>query len=410
MVTDPDDLVCPSCKIPRITRHPELFSLSIAHMDCDAFFAAIEKRDRPELADKPVIIGGGRRGVVSTACYVARTYGVHSAMPMFKALKACPNAVVIKPDFSKYVAASGRIREMMNGLTPLVEPLSIDEAFLDLTGTERLHDMPPAIALARLQNEIKSELGVTVSVGLSHNKFLAKLASDFDKPEGFFVIGRGETKSFLAKQKVSLIWGIGRKSAAILEKDGIRTIADLQALDAATLTNRYGEIGLRLSNLAFGRDDRPVKTSRETKSVSAETTFHEDHNDFTTLDDHLWHLCEKVSKRMKEKELAGRVVTLKLKTAQFKTLTRRTTLEQSSNLARTLYETASPLLHRECDGRKFRLIGVGYSALETDEDGERQSSLFGQNNQKLKAQEKAISAIRKKFGDDSIGAARTLKR
>ncbi|MEL6379283.1 MAG: DNA polymerase IV, partial [Pseudomonadota bacterium] len=255
--------VCETTSIsaPTVT-HPELFDLSIAHLDCDAFYAAIEKRDDPSLADRPVIVGGGRRGVVTTCCYIARTYGVRSAMPMFKALAACPDAVVIRPDFEKYLTAGQTIRTMMRALTPLVEPLSIDEAFMDLSGTARMHGEPPAVTMARLQQAVAEEVGVTVSVGLSHNKFLAKIASDFDKPSGYFVIGRAETKCFLAAQPISLIWGIGRKTTARLAGDGLYTIAQLQAMDAKTLAARYGETGLRLARLAHGDDSRSVSPHR----------------------------------------------------------------------------------------------------------------------------------------------------
>ncbi|MEL7488320.1 MAG: DNA polymerase IV, partial [Pseudomonadota bacterium] len=359
---------CDFCDSARIARHAELASLSIAHLDCDAFYAAVEKRDDPSLADRPVIIGGGRRGVVSTACYVARTYGVKSAMPMFKALKACPDAVVIRPDMAKYVEVGRAVRSMMEDLTPLVEPLSIDEAFIDMTGTERLHGAPPAIALARLQGRIETELGVTASIGLSHNKFLAKVASDFDKPRGFFVIGAAETLSFLADQPINLIWGVGKAMTKSLEKDGLTRISQLQTLDESTLAKRYGEIGLRLFRLSRGLDVRRVKPRRETKSVSSETTFNEDIRDGAVLEDRLWLLCEKVSKRMKEKRFQGRVVTLKLKTGDFKTLTRRATLSEHSNLARTAFAAAKPMLHETLGGRAFRLIGVGFSDLAPEAD------------------------------------------
>ena len=305
--------VCPACETGRITAHPELFKLSIAHLDCDAFYAAVEKRDDPSLEDKPVIIGGGVRGVVSTACYVARTYGVRSAMPMFKALKACPDAIVIKPNMSKYAEAARAVRQMMRDLTPMVEPLSIDEAFMDLSGTARVHGAPPAITLAKLQHRVESELGVTASIGLSHNKFLAKIASDLDKPQGFSVIGKAETKSFLARQPVTMIWGVGKAMAAKLERDGLKTIGELQHLDAATLGKRYGEMGLRLARLSQGDDTRAVKPERDTKSVSSETTFSSDMSDVKWLEDVLWELCEKVSGRMKASGFDGRVVTLKLK-------------------------------------------------------------------------------------------------
>ena len=208
---------CERCGSPRLARHPELYRLRLAHIDCDAFYAAVEKRDNPALKDKPVIVGGGKRGVVSTACYIARIKGVRSAMSMFKALEACPEAVVIPPDMEKYARVGREVRAMMQALTPLVEPLSIDEAFLDLTGTERLHGRPPAMVLADFARNVEKEIGITVSAGLSYCKFLAKVASDFRKPRGFSVIGEDEAMGFLAGQPVTLIWGVGKAFAATLE-------------------------------------------------------------------------------------------------------------------------------------------------------------------------------------------------
>ncbi|NOX83290.1 MAG: DNA polymerase IV [Alphaproteobacteria bacterium] len=399
---------CAACGDQRIVSHPELFELTIAHLDCDAFYAAIEKRDDPGLNDKPVIVGGGVRGVVATCCYVARTYGVKSAMPMFRALKACPDAVVIKPNMAKYVAVGRAVREMMRDLTPMVEPLSIDEAFMDLTGTERLHGSPPAITLAKLQARIKAELGVTASVGLSHNKFLAKIASDLDKPQGFSVIGKDETLAFLARQPVTKIWGVGAAMAARLEGDGIATIGQLQKLDAAMLAKRYGEIGLRLARLSQGEDARRIKPRRETKSVSSETTFNHDITDVQRLEDILWDLCEKVSARMKASEFEGRVITLKLKSANFKTITRRITLEAPSNLARIAFAATKKMLHEAAGDTAFRLIGVGFSDLiAAGEPSE--ADLFGEDRERIAAQEKAIDAIREKFGKDAVKAGRTLR-
>ncbi len=400
---------CAACGDQRIVSHPELFDLTIAHLDCDAFYAAIEKRDDPGLNDKPVIVGGGVRGVVSTCWYVARTYGIKSAMPMFRALKACPDAVVIKPNMAKYVAVGRAVREMMRDLTPMVEPLSIDEAFMDLTGTERLHGGPPAITLAKLQARIKTELGVTASVGLSHNKFLAKIASDLDKPQGFSVIGKDETLVFLARQPVTKIWGVGAAMAARLEGDGIATIGQLQKLDAATLAKRYGEIGLRLARLSQGEDARRIKPRRETKSISSETTFNHDITDVQKLEDILWDLCEKVSARMKASEFEGRVITLKLKSASFKTITRRLTLEAPSNLARIAFAATKKMLHEAAGDTAFRLIGVGFSDLVVA--GEPiEADLFGEDRERIAAQEKAIDAIREKFGKDAVKAGRTLRK
>jgi DNA polymerase-4 len=215
---------CASCGSPRLLRHPERDELAVAHVDCDAFFASVEKRDNPALADQPVIIGGGHRGVVATACYVARTYGVRSAMPMFKALDACPHATVISPNMDKYRVAGREVRRLMGELTPLVEPVSIDEAFLDLSGTERLHHASPALTLARFARRVETELGISVSIGLSYNKFLAKIASDLAKPRGFSIIGREEAVAFLADRPVGIIPGIGAAAQARLEKVGVTLI------------------------------------------------------------------------------------------------------------------------------------------------------------------------------------------
>ena len=255
----------------------------------------MEKRDDPSLRDKPVIVGGGKRGVVSTACYIARIKGVRSAMPMFKALELCPEAVVVRPRMSRYVEVSRVDPGDDAELTPLVEPLSLDEAFLDLSGTERLHRAPPAVLLARLQLRIETELGITTSVGLSHNKFLAKIASDLDKPRGFRVIGRAETDDFLARQPVSLIWGVGQSTLAGLHAEGIRTVGDLLARDRAALIRRFGALGDRLYHLARGQDSRAVSPDHAIKSISHETTFGEDIGD---LDELLrWHLWDRSPNR-----------------------------------------------------------------------------------------------------------------
>ncbi len=406
---DSDARRCASCGRGDVVSHPELLSLTIAHIDCDAFYAAIEKRDDPSLADKPVLIGGGVRGVVSTACYVARTYGAKSAMPMFKAHAACPDAVIIKPNMSKYAEAGRRIREMMRALTPMVEPLSIDEAFLDLSGTERLHGAPPAVMLARLQRRIEQEVGVTASVGLSHNKFLAKVASDLDKPKGFSIIGRAETMDFLAALPVTAIWGVGKAMARKLESDGLKTVGQLQKMETSELARRYGELGLRLARLSQGKDARRVKPERDTKSVSSETTFNNDITDPQLLEDILWELCEKVSARMKASSFEGRVITLKLKSREFKTITRRITLDAPSNLARIVFAAAKRMLHEAAPGGVWRLIGVGFSGLSA-EGANPTRDLFDAETERIAAQEHAIDAIRQRFGKDVIGAGRSLRK
>jgi DNA polymerase-4 len=398
---------CPECGSPRLLRHPELDRLAIAHIDCDAFYATIEKRDNPELAERPVLVGGRTRGVVMAACYVARLYGCHSAMPMFQALKACPDAVVVKPDMAKYSAVGKEIRVLMRETTPLVEPLSIDEAFLDLTGTERLHHGSPARTLAQLITRIEREIGVTASVGLSYNKFLAKVASDLDKPLGFAVIGHDEALNFLAKRSVSTIWGVGKALKEKLRSDGITTIGQLRCSDEKKLVERYGVIGKRLYRFSHGLDDRTVTPHSRTKSISAETTFNEDLHDSRALAKRLWPLCEKVATRLKADELAGGRITLKLKTRDFRTLTRSRTLGAPTQLAETIFRLARPLLDEEANGRRFRLIGIGAGELTDADDADPVDLLDPKANQRA-AVEHAIDAVRTKLGNKAITKGRSF--
>lgn len=396
---------CPACGSPRVIAHDELTSLSIAHIDCDAFYASVEKRDDPSLADKPVIVGGGRRGVVSAACYVARIYGVRSAMPMFKALKACPDAVIIRPNMEKYAAAGREVRALMLETTPLVEPLSIDEAFLDLTGTDRLHGRAPIATLAALVLRIEREVGVTASIGLSYNKSLAKIASDLDKPRGLAMIGRAEAMDFLDPKPVGIIWGVGKALRGKLEKDGIATLHDLKRLDLFELQARYGAMGKRLYHFARGEDDRKVNPEGETKSISSETTFDTDILDSATLKTRLWPLCETVSRRMKAKGFAGRTVTVKLKTKDFKTVTRARTLPDPTQLAETLFRTAAPILEKEADGRAFRLIGVGIAELVDPEHADPIDLADPDAGKRAKI-ERAMDAVRAKLGDKAVKKGR----
>ncbi len=392
---------CPQCGSPRLLTHPELDRLAIAHLDCDAFYAAIEKRDDPSLADKPVIIGGGRRGVVSTACYIARIHGVHSAMPMFRALKACPDAVVIPPNMEKYGKVGREVRALMLELTPLVEPLSIDEAFMDLAGTERLHHASPAVSLARLAGRIEREVGITVSIGLSFNKFLAKIASDLRKPRGFSVIGREEAVAFLAAKPVSLIWGVGKAMQARLAEDGIRTIGALQRMPETDLARRYGSMGLRLARLSRAEDNRTVDPRGEAKSVSAETTFEEDIADPRRLQAMLRALSEKVSRRLKQQGLAGRTITLKLKTGDFRLRTRSRQLADPTRLADRIFNEGSTLLARQADGTRYRLIGIGISDF-ADPVLADPVDLVDPGATRRAAAEAAMDTIRGKFGNKAV--------
>jgi DNA polymerase IV len=391
----PDEATrCPACRSPRLVRHAELDRLTIAHVDCDAFYATIEKRDDPSLASKPVVVGGGKRGVVAAACYVARTYGIRSAMPMFEAKRRCPQAVVIKPNMAKYAAVGRQVRQAMRELTPLVEPLSIDEAFLDLTGTERLHGMSAAKVLARFALAVERELGITVSIGLAANKFLAKIASDLDKPRGYAVLGQAEATSFLAPKPVGFIFGVGAVSAAKLAQDGFRLIADLQQADERELLRRYGEEGARLWRLARGIDTRRVDPERETKSISAETTFERDIGQLRPLEHTLWELSEKVSARLKAASLAGATVTLKLKTADFRLRTRARSLSAPTQLAARIFAAGRDLLAREVGATRFRLIGIGVSTL-SDAAGEDLADLLDRRSAQA---ELAVDRLRAKFG------------
>ncbi|MBI3515941.1 MAG: DNA polymerase IV [Proteobacteria bacterium] len=398
---------CAACGSPRRMHHPELHELAIAHIDCDAFYAAVEKRDRPELVDQPVVVGGATRGVVAACCYIARSYGIHSAMPMFKAMRLCPHAVVVPPDMTKYSTVGRQVRELMRVATPLVEPISIDEAFLDLTNTERAHHASPAVTLSRLARRIQEELGITVSIGLSYNKFLAKVASDLDKPRGFAVIGRAEATTFLAPKPVSLIWGVGAALKAKLAQRGIATIGDLQQLDEATLVRHYGVIGRRLASFAHGEDERTVEPVRPMKSISAETTFGSDLTGLADLERELWPLAEAVSRRLKRAERAATVVTLKLKTARFEILTRRVTLPAPTQLADQLWRTARHLLARETDGTAYRLIGVGGEGLVTALDADP-GDLFDPARGAPAKVERVIDDLRERLGPDAITKGRSF--
>jgi DNA polymerase-4 len=403
-----DDVTrCGACGGRRLLSHPELATLSIAHLDCDAFYAAIEKRDDPALAMKPVIIGGGKRGVVSTACYVARTFGVKSAMPMFEALKLCPHATVIRPNFAKYTEASRAVRDFMRGLTPLVEPLSLDEAYLDLTGTQRLHGAIPAKTLAALASRIAAEIGITVSIGLSFNKFLAKLASDLDKPRGFAVIGRAEAISFLRDKPVSFIRGAGAALQSRLAKDGITHIGQLQDASPRELGKRYGNTGLWLHRLANADDTRVVDPAGEMKSVSSETTFQDNLSTYTELETILWRQCERVAARSKAAGVGGRTVVLKLKTAGFRLRTRSASLEAPTQLADRVFRVAREALCREADGTSFRLLGVGLTNLCAEAQCDP-ADLVDASAGKRASAERAVDRVRARFGEDAVGKGRGL--
>ena len=378
-------------------------------MDCDSFYASVEKRDYPELIDKPVIIGGGRRGVVSTACYIARIRGVHSAMPMYRALKLCPDAVIIRPRMKLYAEVSLEIRKMMLELTPAVEPISLDEAFLDLGGTQRLHKKPPAVLLAELTNRIKNELGLTGSIGLSHNKFLAKVASDLNKPNGFSIIGKQETEKFLFNQPVNILWGVGAGTKEKLGAMGIRTLSDLLRWEESDFVRKFGTSGKRLKALASGKDNRRVMAERLIKSISNETTFGQDILKHEILIGHLWRMCEKVSDRAKSREIAGKVGVIKLKTDEHRLITRRLTFKEPTNMADRLFNALEPLLKSEIKEVKFRLLGVTLTDLCDQKYADLTSDLIDPNAQNREKAELATDKIRRKFGVNAIIKGRSLR-
>ncbi len=397
---------CAACGGHRLIAHPELGSLAIAHIDCDAFYAAIEKRDRPELAGQPVIVGGGTRGVVSTCCYIARLSGVRSAMPMFKALKACPDAVVIRPDFPRYIAAARQMREIMERLTPLVQPLSIDEAVLDLSGTQALHGAPPASVLAGFAQTVEREMHITVSIGLAANRLTAKLAAERDKPRGFCVIG-SEAARLLAPEPVGLLPGIGPAQAAKLARMGITRLGQLQALSERDALARLGSDGPALVARARGQDDRPVRVGREARSISAETTFATDLAERAALETKLWHLCEKLARRLREADQAAAGVVLKLKTASFAQRTRTTRLPAPTQLPDRLFAAAVTMLTREVDGTRFRLIGIGAQPLAPSAQADL-GDLADPTAPRQAAAQAAIERLRARFGQAAIGRGRGL--
>jgi DNA polymerase-4 len=398
---------CAGCGSPRLVVHDELERLSLAHMDCDAFYASVEKRDRPELRDRPVIVGGGKRGVVTTCCYIARIFGVRSAMPMFKALAACPEAVVIKPDFSKYRAESRRILGFAAELTPLIQPLSLDEAWMDLSGTARLHGSLPAVTLARLQARIEDEVGITVSIGLAPNKFLAKIASDLDKPRGFSVIGQAEAQAFLAPRPVSILPGVGPAMVKSLASGGFSTVGDIALAELKDMARHFGAHGMRLWELAHGRDGRVVDPDSARKGISAETTFNEDLVSMADLEDRLAPLCERVARQAREAGVVGRVAMLKLKADDFRIITRRRLLPVPTQTAKTLFAIARELLAPEVGARRWRLIGVGLGELL--ESGAAEHDLFAGDERRALAGERSVDAIRARFGPGAVTSGRALR-
>jgi DNA polymerase-4 len=349
-----------------VVAHQELDQLALAHIDCDAFYAAVEKRDDPSIRNKPVIIGGGQRGVVTTACYLARIQGVRSAMPMYRAKQLCPQAVIVKPNMAKYRETGMEVRAHFRALTPDVEPLSIDEAFLDLA-TVQENDRMPARELARLAQTVQDQIGITISVGLSHNKLLAKIASDLDKPDGFAVLGRREAMDFLADKPVKMIWGVGPATAKRMNALGITRISQLRAFPMEDMAQMFGRFGERLYHFCRGEDSRRVREGTGSKSVSSETTLMVDTGDLAELTAVVERLANRVAERLEKYELEGKRVTLKLKTTDFDILSRSQTLDGYTAEPRVLFSVAQRLLAAEVAReplQTYRLLGVGVSGFE----------------------------------------------
>ncbi|HUK58483.1 MAG TPA: DNA polymerase IV [Stellaceae bacterium] len=348
---------CPSCGSERILAHEELAQLAIAHVDCDAFYASVEKRDRPELADEPVIVGGSLRGVVLTCCYVARRSGVRSAMAMVHAMRLCPDATVIRPDMEKYRRESLRIRALMEQVAPVVEPVSIDEAYLDLSAAGT-HE-PPARSLARLALLVERRVGVTVSIGLAPNKMLAKVASDLGKPRGFRIIGASDAAQVLGPMKLRVLPGVGPVTAQKLEALGFVTCADLRDAPAQELIHRLGRWGARLQRFAMGEDGRRVGDGhRRAVTVGAERTFEHDLKDLAEIEPVLAQLCARVAERLARAGLAATNLTLKLRRADRHTTTHACRPRDPTLKPETILATVRPVLARQLGGARYRLVGV----------------------------------------------------
>jgi DNA polymerase IV len=403
--TPPVERRCPQCDSPRIAEHRELSDLSVAHLDCDAFYATVEKRDDSSLARKPVVVGGEKRGVVMACCYIARRYGIRSAMPMRRALERCPHVTIVSPHMAKYKEASRAVRALMEETTPKVEPISIDEAFLDLAGLSVLRNMFPAAILVRLVRRIEEEVGITASIGLSYNKSLAKIASDLEKPRGFSIIGRADAIPFLTNKPVSMLWGVGPSLESRLNRDGIMRIGQLRDVPERELVARYGTIGKRLARLAIGQDGRAIQSGEVQRSISSERTFNDDIRSREELLEKLWPLCEKVGDQLKNKNLVAGTLTLKLKTSRFRLITRSRKLARPTQYGTDLFDIAKPLVSDEADGRKFRLIGIATKDL-TDATEMDHSDLFGTTRKH--ATEEVIDRVRERFGKDVIKKGRSF--
>jgi DNA polymerase-4 len=381
---------------------------SILHVDMDAFYASVEQRDRPELRGRPVIVGAdpSGRGVVSAASYEARRFGVHSAMPIGQAARRCPEGVFLPVDMGKYARVSREVMAILAAFTPLLEPVSIDEAFMDVTGTEGLHGDGPTVARA-IKSRISAALGLTASVGVAPSKFVAKVASDLRKPDGLVVVAPGTEAAFLAPLPVSRLWGVGRVTAAGLEAMGLTTIGQLAVVPAEYLEARFGPSGRSLRELAHGRDERPVEPFAPPKSMGAEETFGRDHRDTDLLAATLREQAERVARELRAEGFAGRCVTLKLRFADFSTLTRRHTDDPTQD-GLAIYRRATALLERIPLRQPVRLIGLSVSSLGPAASG--QLSLLEPGAQRRERLARAMDRVTARFGEDSIRPASVVRR
>ena len=382
----------------------------ILHVDMDAFYASVEERERPELAGRPVIVGGTPegRGVVAAANYEARKFGVHSAMPAVTAKRLCPHAVVLRPRMDFYASASQQIREIFERFTPLVEPLSLDEAFLDVTGSEGLFG-PAAVIGRRIKREIREELQLTASVGVAVNKFLAKIASDLEKPDGFVVVEPGREQEFLDPLPVGRLWGVGRATNREFERLGVRTIGELRRLPEQALHTKFGRQGEHLWRLAHGVDQRKVVPDREAKSISHETTFATDITSMEPLRSWLLHLTELVARRLRQHDLCGTTVQIKVRYGDFHTITRAASLRQPTNITDEIWDAASRLLAERLPNRplRIRLLGVGVAGFGGT--GQSQPTLFRDEARENRSRlDDAVDTIREKFGRASVSRGANL--
>lgn len=376
----------------------------ILHVDMDAFYASIEERDDPSLVGKPVIVGGSAesRGVVAAANYEVRKFGVHSAMASARAKRLCPHAVFIKPRMNHYAEVSHQIRAILEEFTPLIEPLSLDEAFLDVSGSESLFGS--AVSIGRqIKRHIRSELGLVASVGVAPNKFVAKIASDINKPDGFLVVEPGEIQSFLDPLPVSRIWGVGRVTGQVFDSLGIRTIGQLRQLKAESLNDLFGSSGELFWRLASGLDDRQVIPDREAKSISHETTFIEDIADHEVLQAWLTELAEQVARRLRRYALKGRTIELKIRFADFQTIHRSLKLAEPTNITQELLEAGTVLLATKLPQPHLPVRLLGFGVKDFDDTGRSQRQLFDEpDRQRHRQLDRVADQISEKFGKLAI--------